>query len=142
MFNNVLMPVDLGHPESWQKALPAALDLTSAGGVLHLMTVVPDFGMSLVGNFFPKDFEQQALSEAKQHLQELARDQIPAGTAVQTHLAHGATVDRILQMANELSVDLIAMASHEPDQMREFLVGSNADRIVSKSPVSVLVVRG
>jgi nucleotide-binding universal stress UspA family protein len=36
---------------------------------------------------------------------------------------------------------VVVMASHQPDRVREFLVGSNADRIVRRSPVSVLVVR-
>lgn len=141
MFKNILLPVDLDHPESWQKALPAALEIAAEGAALHLMTVVPDFGMSLVSNFFPEDFEKQALSEAKQRLSALVTAQIPAGTPVEIHLAHGATAERILQMAQKLGADLIVMASHEPDQVRDFLVGSNADRIVSNSPISVLVVR-
>ena len=46
MFSNILLPIDLNHPASWTKALPEALDLQKAsGGKLHLMTVVPDFGM-------------------------------------------------------------------------------------------------
>jgi nucleotide-binding universal stress UspA family protein len=34
------------------------------------------------------------------------------------------------------------MGSHAPDAVREFFVGSQADRVVRRSPVSVLVVRG
>jgi nucleotide-binding universal stress UspA family protein len=37
--------------------------------------------------------------------------------------------------------DLIIMASHAPEQFREFLVGSHADWIVRHAPVSVFVVR-
>jgi len=39
-------------------------------------------------------------------------------------------------------VDLIVMASHPPEEVQDFLIGSNADRVVRHSPIPVLVVRG
>jgi nucleotide-binding universal stress UspA family protein len=46
-----------------------------------------------------------------------------------------------LKDGTEIPADLVVMGSEHPDSLREFLVGSNADRIVRRSPVSVLVVR-
>jgi len=48
----------------------------------------------------------------------------------------------VLETAEAVGADLIVMASHQPDEMRDFLVGSKADQVVQRSPVSVLVVRG
>ena len=57
MFNHVLLSVDLEHESSWIKALPVALDLCkSCGAALHVLTVVPDFGMSIVSQYFPQAF--------------------------------------------------------------------------------------
>jgi len=47
----------------------------------------------------------------------------------------------ILKAIETHHADLVVMASHSPDRVREFLVGSQADRVVRRSPVSVLVVR-
>lgn len=142
MFSNILLPIDLNHPESWARALPEALDLQKAsGGALHLMTVVPDFGMSLVHEYFPPDFEEKALAKAKAALDAFVAEHAP-GANIATHIAHGSTPDRILKTAEDLSADLIVMASHEPDQIRDFLVGSNADRVVHRATIPVLVIRG
>ena len=47
----------------------------------------------------------------------------------------------MLKTIEEIDCVLVVMASHKPDRVRELLVGSNADRVVRRSPVSVLVVR-
>ena len=60
MYKNVLLPVDLDQESSWRKALPAAIACCTAFGArLHVMTVVPDFGMSIVGSYFPDDFAEK-----------------------------------------------------------------------------------
>jgi nucleotide-binding universal stress UspA family protein len=53
----------------------------------------------------------------------------------------GRVHDVVLDHITSTGADLVVMASHAPDRVREFLVGSRADRVVRRSPVSVLVVR-
>ena len=142
MFNRVLLTVDLNHPASWTKALPQAIELVRASGtVLHIMSVVPDMGTALVEGFFPHDFEKQAISAASTALDDLVKAQVPGDVTVQQHLAFGSIHAKVLETIAEIDCDLVVMASHQPDRVREFLVGSNADRVVRRSPVSVLVVR-
>jgi nucleotide-binding universal stress UspA family protein len=58
MFQNVLVPVDLSQEHSWRKALPTATRLCQAFQArLHLITVVPDFGLPMVGQYFPEGYE-------------------------------------------------------------------------------------
>jgi nucleotide-binding universal stress UspA family protein len=143
MFNNVLVTVDLGAEASWTKALPQAVQLVKAsGGTLHVITVVPDFGSSLVSGFFPEDFKEKALAEANEKLQALVKANVPAGITTEAHIHYGALHEQVLACIEKTSPDLVVMASHSPNKMREFLVGSQADRVVRHSPVSVLVVRG
>lgn len=142
MFKNVLLTVDLNHPASWEKALPQAVELVRASkGTLHIMSVVPDMGTPLVEGFFPADFEKQAIAAANKALTELVAAQVPQGISVTEHLAFGKIHKKVLKTITETKCDLVVMASHKPDRVREFLVGSNADRVVRRSPVSVLVVR-
>jgi nucleotide-binding universal stress UspA family protein len=142
MFNCVLLTVDLNHPASWKKALPQAIEFARASkSKLHIMSVVPDMGSALVEGFFPQDFEKQAISAASQALNDLVKSEVPEDVEVKQHLAFGQIHKQVLETIDEIKCDLVVMASHKPDRVREFLIGSNADRVVRRSPVSVLVVR-
>lgn len=142
MFNTVLLTIDLTDKDSWVKALPQAIELvSSSGGVLHIISVVPDMGSPLVEGFFPENFEEKAVAAASNALDRLVRMEIPNDIKVKQHLAFGKIHRKVLKTIEKINCDLVVMASHKPDRLREFLVGSNADRIVSRSPVSVLVVR-
>lgn len=142
MFRSILVTVDLNHSASWEKALPQAVELVRAsGGELHVASVVPDTRFAIVESYFPPDFEHKALEQARAQLDALVAEHVPAGMNVKQHLALGNIHDKVLEMIEETGCDLVVMGSHAPDRVREFLVGSNADRVVRRSPVSVLVVR-
>jgi nucleotide-binding universal stress UspA family protein len=142
MFKRILLTVDLTHPESWAAALPQAVDLARIGGAtLHVITVVPDYGMPLVSGFFPDDFAQKALAKAKEELKKIVAEGVPDDIEARRHIAYGEIHEEVLKAIKATKVELVVMASHAPDTVREFLVGSHADRIVRRSPVSVLVVR-
>lgn len=143
MFNTVLLTIDLNAPASWQKALPQAIEIVRVSkGELHVMSVVPEMGMPMVEEFFPEGFETRAVATASDALDALVRDNVPEDVTVKQHLAFGKIHDKVLETIEEIQCDLVVMASHRPDRVREFLVGSSADRVVRRSPVSVLVVRG
>ena len=142
MFNKILLTLDLNTPASWEKAMPQAIELARAsGGVLHIMSVVPDLGTPLVEGFFPIDFEKRAIAAAAKALDKIVTENVPDGITVRQHLAFGKIHKKVLKTIEEIGCDIVVMASPKPDRVREFLVGSNADRIVRRSPVSVLVVR-
>jgi nucleotide-binding universal stress UspA family protein len=111
------------------------------GARLHLMTVVPDFGMAMVAQYFPKDYEHRVLEEARQRLHDFTRDHIPEGVDVQHIVGHGRVYEEIIRVAKEVDCDLILMASHRPE-LRDYLLGPNAARVVRQADRSVLVVRG
>ena len=49
MYKNILLTVDLEHPNAQVKSLPVAVELCEwHGAKLHIMTVIPNFGMSIV----------------------------------------------------------------------------------------------
>lgn len=142
MFNRVLLTVDLNHSASWERALPQAVALVRLSkGELHVMSVVPDLGMPIVEGFFPEDFERKAIAAANAALNDLVSKEVPEDISVKQHLAFGHIHEKVLEAIEATQCDLVVMASHKPDRVREFLVGSNADRVVRRSPVSVLVVR-
>ncbi len=141
MYKSILFPVDLGQESSWKKALPSAVELARADAAeLHVMTVMPDFGMSMVSVAFPSDFEEKGLAAVKQALEKFVKEHVPDGITVNSHVAHGSIYSEIMAAADKLGCDLIVLSSHRPE-MRDYLIGPNAARVVRHAKQSVFVVR-
>lgn len=140
MYSRILLAVDLNHEASWKKALPVACDMAKAfKAELHLVTVVPDFGMAAVEAYFPADFEVKALNAAEKALEEFAA-KMPKGAGAKLHVGHGRVYDQILRMAKKVDADLVVMGAHGPD-MKTYLMGSNVEKVARHFAGSVLLVR-
>lgn len=141
MYKNILLSVDLTDSSSWRNALPFAVEYCQAmGATLHLMTVVPDYGMTVVGQFFPEDYEKKAIVQARHELRELSTAHVPAGVEVLHIVAYGTIYQEILNAAKSVNADLIVIASHRPE-LKDYLIGPNAARVMRHANRSVLVVR-
>jgi nucleotide-binding universal stress UspA family protein len=141
MFKEILLPIDLGDPGPSAKALATAVELgRGEGATLHLLAVLPGFGMSIVSQYFPENFEEKALAEAAVQLRKIVEDKVPSDIATQTIVASGTIYEEILRVAKEIGCDLIVMASHRPE-LKDYLLGPNAARVVRHAGCSVLVVR-
>ena len=68
-YKNILLTVDLNEESSWVKAPPTAVALGGALGTrLYVITIVPNLGMTMVGQFFPEDFEKNVVEETEKQL--------------------------------------------------------------------------
>ena len=141
MYENILLTVDLTEESSWKKALPTAVEYCQcAGATLHVLSVVPNFGMTVVAQFFPKDYENKTIEEARKELAKLCAEGIPDGVPVKPIVVYGTIYKRIIEVAESIKADLIVMAAHRP-ALEDYLLGPNAARVVRHSNRSVLVVR-
>ncbi|WP_310620441.1 universal stress protein [Flexibacterium corallicola] len=143
MYKNILLPLDLNEDSSWKRCLPVAVDMAKHyGAKLHIVTVLPDFGKSIVGGYFDKKFETRALEKAKQALEELLDRELADvdGLDAKGHIAHGTIYEEINNAADKLKCDLIIISSHRPE-LKDYLLGPNAARVVRHASQSVLVVR-
>ena len=141
MFKSILLTVDLGHMETWVKALPVALDSAKASGArLHVMTVVPEVAVPALMRTGPYDFEATLVPGAKAALDAFVRKHVPAGVDTQQLVAYGGVYREILRVAAEIPADLIVMAAHRP-QPGDFLIGSNAERVSRRAGCTVMLVR-
>jgi len=141
MYKSILLPIDLSHKESWDKAVPVAVGLAKQyGAKIHVLTVIPDFGMAVVGTFFPADFADNALAATKKELDSFVGEHIPNDLLDASHAVHGTIYQQILKNADELGCDLIVIGSHQPAKA-DYLLGPNAARVVRHASQSVHVVR-
>ena len=139
MYSSILVPVDLDEPSSWSKAVPTALALARCFGArLTLATVVDSRIEALEAQWSPighRELRSTALARLSLLAEELRGD-IP----VDTRVASGSISGGILSLAKQVDADLIVLASHRPE-MRDWLIGANASRVVRHADHSVLVVR-
>lgn len=139
MYSTILVPVDLDEPSSWAKAIPAAVALCRCfKASLTLATVVPDTRLLLEAQRSPIAFEE-LLDIANARLNALA-DSIEGAGAIGRKVGTGAIYSAILDIAGQIDADLIVLASHRP-AMKDYLLGTNASRVVRHAGCSVLVVR-
>lgn len=141
MYSHILLAIDPDSVASHERALPAAIGLAEAhGATLHIMTVVPDYGSSLVASYFPRGFEKKAMAHARDALKALVAARLPATLPHQLVVAHGRIYKEICRVAEEVHADLVVMASHKP-ATRDLVLAPNAQQVLLHTPVSVLIVR-
>ena len=141
MFKNILAAIDLTDESSWVKTIPTAVNLCqSTGARLNLLTVIPDFGMSIVSQHFPKDYAKNAMAETLTKLGVFASEHVPDGIKRSLIVAQGTIYEEIIKAGNEVSADLVVVAAHRPS-LKDYLLGPNASRVVRHFKRSVLVVR-
>lgn len=141
MYKDILLAVDVEDSEDQMKAVNTAAEYAKAfGSTLHVMTVVPSYGMSMVATYFPPDHEEKAMAHAKESLHAFCDKHIPEGIDIQHIVGHGRIYQEVLRYAEKIGADLIVMASHKPG-LEDYLVGPNAERVMRHANCSVLVVR-
>jgi nucleotide-binding universal stress UspA family protein len=139
MYRRIMVPLDLSESSLDKAALDKALDLAEAEeGTLRLIHVVP-LTPALLADYVPLDFDVQQSASIKQELDLIASD-TGLKDRVTVVVRQGGVYHEILEEAKRAQIDLIVMSSHRPD-MRDYLIGSNAGRVVRHATCSVLVVR-
>ncbi|WP_172292706.1 universal stress protein [Pseudoruegeria sp. HB172150] len=143
MTQPVLCAVDISNGLEDVKVVKRAKQIADLDGTgLDVITVLPDFGMSIVGTYFSSDHHAEAVSKAKKLLNDLVTAAIgdEANAAARHIVATGNAYEKILQTAKSDSAQLIVIGAHKPD-LKDYLLGPNAARVVRHSECSVYVVR-
>ncbi|WP_095590327.1 universal stress protein [Actibacterium ureilyticum] len=143
MSSSILCAIDISQPEHDVKVLQRAAELAGLDGArLDVITVVPDFGMSVVGQAFDKRFHDKAVDKSRDLLNAFVEKHIGAEANAQVRhvIATGKAYEQILKAARAAGSDLIVIGSHKPE-LKDYLLGPNAARVVRHSDCSVYVVR-
>lgn len=142
MYKNILLTVDLANLDDEQYAIDFAVEYARAfDSTLHILTVVPDYGLSIVGSYFPQNHEKTAVAKASTDLQAFTTRVIPADIRHRHIVDHGVIYRIILHYAREIGCDLIVMTSGRKLDLDDYLLGPNAARVVRHAKCSVHVVR-
>jgi nucleotide-binding universal stress UspA family protein len=140
----ILVPCDFS--EYAINAYRQAIDIAAqSGGVLHLVHVVepPVLNDTLLMptlNFEAEQMEEakrSALAQMKDLLKRDKREKIKNRVEVLI----GSVSDMIQEYIEVHGIDLVVMGSRGASGLKEFFIGSNAERVVRSSQVPVLVVK-
>ncbi|CAN5384423.1 universal stress protein [soil metagenome] len=141
---NILVPCDFSTTAL--NAYRLALDIAAVShGKVHILNVIELPTMPSAGLAYVKGFgvalKKEMAGKAKAHYDKLVggynKDKIPT----QFHVEFGKPSKVILDYAKKNKIDIILMGSHGANGMKEYFVGSNAEKIVRTSPIPVIVVK-
>ncbi len=141
MFKNIIIPVDLSDKQSLKAVFPPALNFVNAfGSKLHLVHIMPDFGMKLVEDYLPRHWMSDQKQKYIKQFEEIVEKYVPTGVSVDYNIGRGAIYDEVIKYSESVSADLIIISAVRP-QLRDYMLGPNASKIVRHSSISVMVVR-
>lgn len=145
MYNNILIATD--GSELAEKAVKQGLALAKTLGAKATVVSVTEPWTAIapieVGVAFPVEaYEEGAADTAKRILAAVSREADAAGvTCSVRHVKDQMPAEGIIAAAEEIGADLIVMASHGRRGLRRFLLGSQANAVVARSHVPVLICR-
>lgn len=140
MSKKILVAVDMEDEALMAKILQTAGELAGLHdaqiSLVHVAANLP----SDVRAHLPEDYEKSMTEEVAEKLNKLVGGLDLSSEKVHVTVRVGTVYRKILEEADEHSADLIIIGCHSPD-VADYLLGSNAARIVRRSKCSVYVVR-
>ena len=139
VYKHILLAVDLEAPSSWKRALPivdAMAECFSAR--ITICTVATTAEAVVKGEYWPVAY-QDRLAEKHAQLDAIAAE-IRGKVSVDVEIGTGSTAGGIVDVADRVGADLIALSSHQ-HKLIDFLVSPKAARVSDMANCSVLVIR-
>jgi nucleotide-binding universal stress UspA family protein len=139
---HLMVPTDFSaeSTEAARRAIELARDLDASVTLLHVyqfpVEVLPD-GSTLL--FRPSEVEEM-IDGFERQLEGLRALVDDGETLITTRLEEGTPAVRILEIADEETVDLIVMGTHGRTGVRRLLLGSVAETVVRRARCPVMTV--
>lgn len=141
MFKTLLLAVDINDPKGAVRSTLAAVSLAEhEAAELHILNVVPEPGMAIVGASMGPNHSAQIKDAAMKALHAWAAANVPKTITTQLHVAQGTVYDQIIKTADALNVQCIVVGAHGPS-LKDYLIGPNAARVARHAAQSVFVLR-
>jgi len=137
MFTKIMVPVDLAHAATVEKAIQVAADLAKLHNAEIFLVGVTDTAPGSVAHD-PNEYRQRLEQFAADHS---SRHGCSMTAKVVICNDPAAELDKALEdYGKEIDVDLVVMASHLPGFM-DHLFHSRAGHLATHTDISVFIVR-
>jgi nucleotide-binding universal stress UspA family protein len=141
VYKKILVPLD-GSPFA-EEVLPQAEALAKSEGaeIILLRVAVPPARYIFahnpaVGNSFIKMIEKEAKDYMKAEVSKLQNE----GIKVTGVTRDGIAPDTILEVAEEINADVIAMSTHGRAGVQRWLMGSVSEKVVHHAHIPVMLI--
>lgn len=140
----ILVPCDFSKPAV--NAFRFATDMAiKSKGEIHLLNVIelPAIHDPIIMPVitFEKEFMKELREKTMGAFSKMIDKYKSGNITVKSHIEFGAPSRKILDVVKKRSIDTIIMGSHGTSGLREYFIGSNAEKIVRLSNVPVLVTK-
>ena len=142
--NRLVAATDLSAParHAVERAASVARVTGAQLDLVHVTTPAPLQRLRRLAGQIPSDLEQLMLHAPRNALQELADSMAQRhSVATQVHVAHGALLPELQGYTDAAQADLVVLGARGASFMRHMLLGSTAERMVSKTTRPMLVVK-
>lgn len=138
----ILVPVDLSSfsDEVIAKAVDLAKELNAQMTLLHVVSLDIGFIIGDMGYHYLPELEETTLHEDAKALSNLEEKVKAQGVEVNALVKQGIPVDTILDQAQELNADLIAIGSKGHGTLYETFVGSVCREVIKLSEIPIYVI--
>jgi universal stress protein F len=141
MFNNIVIPVDLADKGSFKMIFSAATNFINAfKAQIHFVHIIPNLGMKMVEDYLPRNWKISQENKYNSQLKDLIAKYIPDDIQTESYIGRGAIYDQVINYSERIKADLIIISAIRPE-LKDYMLGPNASKIVRHSAISVLVVR-
>ncbi len=142
MYKKILVPLD-GSPFA-EAVLPHVRELAQCTGaeiVLLRVAMRWMYDYAMPAPLLPGTTLNESEQEPAAYLERVAADLRAAGFMVTTEVCAGPVAETILEYAEGIHVDLIAMSTHGRSGLARWFIGSVADKVVRAAKLPVLLAR-
>jgi universal stress protein A len=128
---------------AFKKAIELAKENRASLSLVHVLPVLPVVGDAFIPPATIDEMLRGQRAQAEKSMERLvARARAADVKGVGTVLDNGAVPDAIVRFTKRQRGDLIVMGTHGHGFLARTLLGSVAERVVSKAPVPVMLLRG
>ena len=132
VYGHILVPIEGSDTDA--PVLEHVAELAAACGALVTLL--------RVAHYHTRDQRSCEIEDAESDLAQAAERLRSRGLSVETLLLSGEPQDVIVQQAEELKPDLIAMATHGHGWAKRIVLGSVADHVRHNTDVPLLLLKG
>jgi nucleotide-binding universal stress UspA family protein len=142
-YRHIVVPLDgsLIAEAALDQALPLA---RLSGAKVTLLEIVPPLDQVIERNSHPIFIDEQweaRRSRALRYLKGVARQDVFSGVEVEVAVELGPVAETILDWSSSHGVDAIVIATHGLSGIRRWVLGSVAQKVLSRADRTVILVR-
>lgn len=140
MFKKILVPIDVDRPIAAKAVYDGAAQIAKPfNAEIRLVSVMPGFGMPIVGSFISDRVRKEALEHFRDELTNFVTDN--CDPSVKFHIRSGKHYDEIVKLSKKWEADLIVVYHNRTREINEVFSHTCAKHVYRDAPCSVLRLR-